>query len=313
MNSQSKMRLAVILALSGSAVLHVAAMAIAPDNRAIVQIEGGEATEMAALGSSFADLVKAGDKFEPVTTEDDARPVVTEAIDAATPTETLSPVEPQTKAAVPMTDLAPSPDPQETASPQPASTRPVETEPVSQVVATARPRQTTPKPARIEPVKPAETITAMKEPRPAPKPIPKPKQQPKPVKKKPVSAQKSANSTVDAKAGSQQGKATAKAAPSGNAQAKSAKTGSAAASNYPGKVYSKIARTRQRSTGGRGVAHVSFQITPSGQVAGVSVSRSSGNSSVDRAAVAHVKRASPFPKPPAGARTSFVIPIEFRR
>ena len=36
-------------------------------------------------------------------------------------------------------------------------------------------------------------------------------------------------------------------------------------------------------------------------------------SRVDRAAVAHVKRASPFPKPPAGAQTRFVIPIEFRR
>ncbi|KJS14620.1 MAG: hypothetical protein VR78_09845, partial [Hoeflea sp. BRH_c9] len=181
--------------------------------------------------------------------------------------------------------------------------------------APAKPQQTTPETARIEPVKPAETIAAREEPvpTPIPKPKPKPKQEPNPVKKMPVSGQKSVNSTVDAKAGSQQGKASAKAAPSGNAQAKSAKTGNAAASNYPGKVYSKIARTRQRNTGGRGIAHVSFQITASGQVAGVSVSRSSGNSSVDRAAIAHVKRASPFPKPPAGARTRFVIPIEFRR
>lgn len=333
MTSLSKLRLAAVLALSGSTVLHVAAMAIAPSNRADVQIEGGQATEMAGLGNSFADLVRASDNFEPVTAEDEVRPVEAKSMPVRTATEFMQPVEPEMNvaASVPMTALEPLPNSPAIASPvpvtndpdspQPALSQPVEPESVAPVSTPANPQQIKEKATKVSPVKPTETIGPVEEPKPEPvlerKSRPKPKPEPgqNPAKKKPVSGHKAGNSTADSKAGSQKGKASAKAVPRGNnaSKSKSRNTGSAAASNYPGKVYSKIARTRQKNAGGRGVAHVSFQVTSNGKATGIALSRSSGNARVDRAAVAHVRRASPFPKPPPGAKSRFVIPIEFRR
>lgn len=332
MTSLSKLRFAAILALSGSAVLHVAAMALAPHSEVNVQIEGSQATEMAALGSSFADLVKKGDTIEPAKPEDDASPTVPD--NEARPVDPIkTAAEPMTTTAesVPVAALAPSPttpavaspvpvtnDPE---SPQPTLMQPVKVDAVAPEPTPVDPTQVARKIAELSPVKPTETIEPLEEPelKKIPKPAPKPKQvkQPrkKPAKKKPASGQKLANSNADNKAGSQQGKDAKKAATSGKTspKSKSSATGNAAASNYPGKVRSQIARTRQKSAGGRGVAIVSFKVTSSGQAASVSVSKSSGNSRVDRAAAAHVKRASPFPKPPPGAQTRFVIPIEFRR
>ncbi len=100
----------------------------------------------------------------------------------------------------------------------------------------------------------------------------------------------------------------------GNANAAaSVKAGNAAASNYPGKVYSKIQRTRQKSAGGSGAAMVAFAVGAGGQITSISLAGSSGNASLDRAALDHVRRAAPFPAPPDGAQTRFNIPIEFRR
>lgn len=277
-------------------------------------------------------MVRASDNFEPVTAEDEVRPVEAKPIPVRTATESLQPVEPKMNiaASVPVTALEPlptspaiaSPVPvtNDTESPQPVLTQPVEPESVAPVPTPVKPQQITEKATEVSPVKATETIEPVEEPKPEPvleqipKPKPKPEQKPKP-KQKPVSGQKAGNSTADSKAGSQKGKASAKAVPRGNnaSKSKSRNTGNAAASNYPGKVYSKIARTRQKNAGGRGVAHVSFQVTSSGKATGVALSRSSGNARVDRAAVAHVRRASPFPKPPAGAKTRFVIPVEFRR
>ena len=169
---------------------------------------------------------------------------------------------------------------------------------------------------QIEPVKPIETVIPVKIPKPVAKPKAKnPKKKKVKQRKKTSAGSSNTKSKVNNKSGSQDGKQKAKAASSGKSKSKSASknAGNAAASNYPGKIYAKIARTRQKNAGGRGIAHVSFSITSCGQAARVSVARSSGNARIDRAALAHVKRAAPFPKPPAGARTRFVIPIEFRR
>jgi len=341
MTSLSKLRFAAILALSGSAVLHVAAMALAPRSEVNVQIEGSQVIEMAALGSSFADLVKQGDTLEPAKPEDDASPTTPDnQVQPVTAHKEARPVEPvktvaeamtTTAQSVPLAALAPSPSTSAVASPvpvtndpespQPTLMQPVKVDAAAPEPTPVDPTQVTGKIAELSPVKPTEITEPLEEPelKKIPKPVPKPKQvkQPrkKPAKKKPASGQKLANSNADNKAGSQQGKDAKKSAPSGkaNPKSKSSAIGNAAASNYPGKVRSQIARTRQKNAGGRGVAIVSFKVTSSGQAASVSVSKSSGNSRIDRAAAAHVKRASPFPKPPPGAQTRFVIPIEFRR
>lgn len=116
-----------------------------------------------------------------------------------------------------------------------------------------------------------------------------------------------ADSRKGAADGAEKGQATSKSA------GKSAgKTGNATASNYPGLVQRKIARTRKKSGSGKGNVVISFSITTSGGLGSVSVARSSGTSSVDAAALDHVRRSAPFPAPPAGAQTRFQIPVTIR-
>lgn len=117
----------------------------------------------------------------------------------------------------------------------------------------------------------------------------------------------------NAQAGRADGQAQGRSANARQGNERARQAGNAAASNYPGKVYAKIRRTRQRSAGGRGTVRVSFSIAGNGGLAGISVAASSGTAAVDRAAVDHIRRAAPFPAPPPGAQTQFVIPIEIRR
>jgi protein TonB len=96
------------------------------------------------------------------------------------------------------------------------------------------------------------------------------------------------------------------------AQAAPTPSTSAAVENYPGRVYRRIQRTRQRGVRERGTARVRFSVTGSGGLGSISISASSGSGAVDQAAIDHVRRAAPFPAPPSGAQTTFVVPITFR-
>jgi len=320
--SASRLRIAAAIALLGSSLLHVGAMAVSPEFTQDVQIEGSDTEQSAVLGSNFADLVKAGDELDPVETEYSA---------VATPPPETPPTEPvetprdAVKQVTPVTSGAVSPS---------FKIEPVQTQsliastPVDQVdvpnpeIAAVQPQteqleRLDPKSSetRIEPVKAAETITPVEKPKPAPKPVAKPKKKKVEQRKKSSAGSSRTKSKITNKSGSQNGSKEAKAKSSGKSKtkSKSRESGNAAASNYPGKVYAKLNRTRQRSAGARGVAKVQFNVSSSGQAVGVSIARSSGNARVDRAALAHVKRASPFPKPPSGAQTRFVIPIEVQR
>ena len=321
--SASRLRMATVAAVFGSSLLHVAAMAISPEFAQEVRIEGSDNEQVAALGSNFADLVKAGDELDPVETEDSAV--------ATQPAETppTQPVEAPRDAAKPVTPVTSSAvsapqfkiEPAQSESLLPSS--PVETvDPVKPKLAAAQPPAEQPErvepktaDAPVEPVKAAETITPVEKPKPTPKPVAKPKKKKVEQPRKSSAGSNRTKSKITNKSGSQNGSKEAKAKSSGKSKTKSRsrESGNAAASNYPGKVYAKIARTRQKSAGGRGIAHVSFNVSPGGQAVAISIARSSGNARIDRAALAHVKRAAPFPKPPPGARTRFVIPIEFRR
>ncbi|GAA6212028.1 hypothetical protein NBRC116602_17690 [Hyphomicrobiales bacterium 4NK60-0047b] len=90
--------------------------------------------------------------------------------------------------------------------------------------------------------------------------------------------------------------------------------GKAAMSNYRGRVQSHLARYKRKVGSSRGRVVVSFSLSRSGGVRGVRVVRSSGNGSIDRAAISMVKRASPFPRMPAGGPASmrFSVPISYR-
>jgi TonB family protein len=76
----------------------------------------------------------------------------------------------------------------------------------------------------------------------------------------------------------------------------------AAAKRYP-------AGARERGESGRPV--LAFTLTPTGAVAGATIARSSGHAELDAETLAMLRRAAPFPKPPAGAPRSFSIGVSF--
>lgn len=72
----------------------------------------------------------------------------------------------------------------------------------------------------------------------------------------------------------------------------------------------KIAATRKTTTSLRGLAVIAFSIGANGQLASVRVARSSGSAELDALGLDHIRRAAPFPPPPAGAPARFSV--EFR-
>ncbi|SOE18873.1 outer membrane transport energization protein TonB [Hoeflea halophila] len=317
--SASRLRVAAVVAVLASSLLHVGAMAIAPQISTEVSIAGSKTEQSAALGSNFADLVKAGDELSPLQTDQTefSEPVATPPVKPVE-TSAVEPVSPASQAAVPAPEFRVEPSQAEGLVPPAAPEKLEAVKPEAAAVQSPaeRSKAVDPEPAQaIKPVETAETVTPLEELKNIPTPVAKPRQKPREKPKKTSAGTRKAKSNVKNKSGKQDGQKSAKAAMSGKSIEKSAflNAGNAAASNYAGKVYARIARTRQRNAGGRGVVQVRFNVSPSGQAVRISVARSSGNARVDSAAVAHVKRASPFPKPPSGAQTRFVIPIEFRR
>lgn len=79
-------------------------------------------------------------------------------------------------------------------------------------------------------------------------------------------------------------------------------------------VAARIARNRPAGSiaaTAQGTVVVTFSVSPSGAAAGVRVAQSSGHGVLDQAAMAAVRRASPFPPPPPGAPRSFNVPMRF--
>lgn len=134
----------------------------------------------------------------------------------------------------------------------------------------------------------------------------KPKQAPAPATRK--------GGDQAAKKGQADGNKSGKVATSSNQPAvASGAAGNAAVSNYPGLVMNKIRRVRKERAGAKGKATVGFKVSASGAVASVRILRSSGSAKIDRIALRHVQRASPFPAPPKGARRSFSVVFVSKR
>ncbi|MEM6711371.1 MAG: TonB family protein [Pseudomonadota bacterium] len=82
--------------------------------------------------------------------------------------------------------------------------------------------------------------------------------------------------------------------------------------DYERRVFARIRSTRQQGIPEAGTTQIQFSISTSGSLASSRISASSGSSTVDQAALDLVRRAAPFPNPPAGAQTTFIVPIRFR-
>lgn len=90
--------------------------------------------------------------------------------------------------------------------------------------------------------------------------------------------------------------------------------GNADVARYPSQVIGKLRSALRRASGQAGEVVVRFTVLGNGQLAGISVARSSGNGSTDQAGIALVQRAAPFPPIPAGAGRSdwtFDVPLAF--
>lgn len=341
----ARSRVVQLTALGIALVAHGAfAVALYQDEPVMVEGSGVQET---ALGTSFADMA-AGT----LTAEEPEEITEVEPEETAEPVDPVEETPPEelevTETEQPEAAEAPQPDavdePVEevqtlTAPETPDGILPLRPEPLEPE--TAELPETLEAPQAVEAVRPEDTIEVIdpdtdvprlskrpmlrdpametpikraEAPKPKPKPKPKPQTQqakkpaPKPAPQKTTQG----NSNQNAKAGTTRGTANATAKQQGSGNAKKRQAGNAAVSNYPGLVNRHLARVRKPSLNRRGTVRVSFSIASSGGLGGVSVSGSSGSSQLDQAAVQMIRRAAPFPRPPAGAQTRFTISIQFR-
>lgn len=85
--------------------------------------------------------------------------------------------------------------------------------------------------------------------------------------------------------------------------------------NYAAVVRARVASRRPPGPGKRGTVVVTFGVSRSGGLAFASISRSSGDSGLDRTVLSAVRGAAPFPTPPPGAspgQLRFRMPFYFQ-
>ncbi len=317
-----------------------------------VQIEGGDQSGILMAGNATEDSASAGATADevtqvtlvpmvdakPVQTVDaepvrtaDAKPVTTteaaEPVDEAAPVapsaETARPVEAETPPAAVQDEAQPAIEapllPQILAAPPlspaednvvqpPAETRnPAQV--VEDVIAAEEMPQPKPQEKQAPPAKPAAKEKPVKK---AELPA---KQQPKPKKAK-ARAGSGGQAESDAKRGVSNGRDDGDTALASKGGRNSA-AGNAAVSNYPGKVAARLRRVaRNISSSARAKAHnnaqVAFVVNSGGDIGALRLVRSSGSPELDKAALAIVGRAAPFPPiPPEAGRPNwaFTLPI----
>jgi protein TonB len=169
--------------------------------------------------------------------------------------------------------------------------------------------------AAVDLEEPADTPAPARKspPKPSPKPAPSPAPKPAPAKAKSAPA-----------APASQAETAAQAPRPGNAGAGGAsrdERGSANVSSYQARLAAHLRRFRAypaaaADQGIRGTATVTFTVNGSGAVVSARLAGGSGHAILDEAAVAMVKRASPFPPIPAALAQSTMtvtVPVRFDR
>lgn len=250
--------------------------------------------DLAPLAFSTPETVEAESVTEEIPQEtvepvDDVQEVVEEQVEPAETAELDEPVEPET-------------------------TQPLQAEPETAEVEPAEPEVV--EPELIEP-EVAEVTPEVAIPLPEPRPVVK-----EPEKKQPIQKaeprKKEPRKTVEKPAPKKEvAKAEPKAKPAARASAASrtAKAPTVSPARWQARVLARIKRFQRyprgaKSRGEEGVVGVNFVIDSSGAVISTRLSRSSGSSELDRAALDSLRRASPMPAPPPGIR-SLSVPVQF--
>jgi protein TonB len=205
-----------------------------------------------------------------------------------------------------------------------AKSEPTETKPVEPVEdATPKPETKASQPVekKAEPAKQAQKKPAEKKPAAEKKTAKQKTEEGKKVAEKgeakPKKSGNGGQNQTDARRGQADGQEKGDSKQASRGGSKNGEVGNAAVSNYPGKVRSKLARVaRSVRAKGRGEVVVAFAVGSNGSVRSARVTRSSGVSSVDQAALQAIRKASPFPPIPSGTGRSsweFSIPLAFMR
>lgn len=231
----------------------------------------------------------------------------------------------QKEAPSPAQEAAAPPEPEETPEPvqKVMDEPPPPPEPVVEQVAEKMPELSpTPKPSEValpkrqkEPPKKVEKRPPPERPKPRPEPRREVKrvEKPRPAPKRERSEVKRAEGT--ARTGAARTR-TAAGAPNSSARqssrtaaAQAGRAGSAATPRVnASSIYAHLSRFK-RPQAASGRPAVRFSLSASGSVTSAGLVRSSGNPTLDREAVAMVRRASPFPPP--GAPVAFSVTINF--
>lgn len=229
----------------------------------------------------------------------------------------------------------PIPEPVEQPEPEPMPERIVEPpveevvdqvpEPVVEPVVEPPPLEPEPLPDPVEEIDPIEQmvmaqlenvavpIPVMRPPPPAPKPVeekPKKLEAKKPVAKPKAPPPPASEAARKAKAEvAQADRTAAKATSSGGGR-------NVSPAKWQSRLMSHLERRKRypseaRSNREEGTVYVRFRIDDGGNVLSVSLSRSSGHSSLDQAVLDMVRRASPVPAPPPGASKTITAPVRF--
>ena len=316
------------LALPGSALVHAGVLGVMLAGFAWPEAEDAAApaavtvtiVPMATIASNATEIVESDSTVSSVSAgsavttvaplpsetlapiAEPVQPIKAEPTPAAEP-HGVEPVESQPVATLEVAELAstaPSPmavAPLAVATPvspsPPIEAAPPAAIPTLEPVATEE-LTTAPVPRTLSFERPTRPIVQAPQPRPG---------QPKPPA--PHTAGNNGNSDADSVA------AAASAAPQ---QASNGSGGEAEVARYPSQIIGQLRRALRRAGGQPGEVLVRFTVLASGQLAGVSVARSSGNGAVDEAGLAAVRRAAPFPPiPPAAGRAdwTFDVPLAF--
>lgn len=216
-------------------------------------------------------------------------------------------------------------EPQPEPVPQPLPEPPVEdvAEHVPEPVIAPPPAMPEPLPQPVEEIDPVEQMV-MAELAQVAVPIPSARPPaPKPAEEKPTKAPEKKKAEI-AKASpppaSQAArKAKAEVAQADRTAARTTSTGggpSVSPAKWQSRLMSHLERRKRypseaRSNREEGTVYVRFRIDDGGNVLSVSLSRSSGHSSLDQAVLDMVRRASPVPAPPPGVSKTITAPVRF--
>lgn len=168
------------------------------------------------------------------------------------------------------------------------------------------PRKTAPPPP---PAAKPETTQAATAGRPLPEPSPAPVLLPKPG---PAPASTSAPAAPQPKAEPPRPAAAAVPRP----EPRPAEASASQIDAYRQQLWQSILAARPRGTAGTGTVTIRFRIDRSGALVSAAVTGSSGQFMLDRTALQAVRKAAPFPAPPADmddAALTFTVPVNFHR